>query len=284
MLLGIHLSTFRRPTFEAALDAAAEQELDCIHVNFSLADLQPLREQFDAALVERFAAAAGKRKLDIVSVSGTFNMIHPDQSVRQEGMRRLELAAAAAAALGGPLVTLCTGTRDPDDMWRAHPDNTSGVAWSDLLRSLERALQIAEQHDVELGIEPETSNVVQTAGAARQVLAEFESPRLKIILDPANLFHHEELYRMLRAPNMGQLMRNRIEPAIDLLGPDIRMVHAKEIGPDGLPGGLGAGKGKINWRYIITALKRAGFDGPVILHDLPEGDIEKAVDHLDECG
>ena len=26
MLLGIHLSTFRRPTFEEALDAVAEQE------------------------------------------------------------------------------------------------------------------------------------------------------------------------------------------------------------------------------------------------------------------
>jgi sugar phosphate isomerase/epimerase len=282
MRIGIHLSTFRRPSFEEALDAAVEQELDCLHVNFAIPGLQPLCERYDAGLVDRLATATAERKLPIVSLSGTFNMIHPDRRERQAGLGRLELVAVAAGKLGRPLISLCTGTRDPDDMWRAHPENTSTAAWNDLYDSMDRALQIASRYDVTLGIEPETGNVIQTAGAARQLLAELNSPRLKIIFDPANLFHHDELYRMLRSPNMRQLMRNRIEPAIDLLGPDIALAHAKEVGPDGLPGGLGPGTGKMDWAYIITALKRAGFDGPVILHDLPEGDIEDAVDHLDQ--
>ena len=57
-------------------------------------------------------------------------------------------------ALGTRLITLCTGTRDPNDMWRAHPDNDSESAWRDLTVAMQRAIEIAGRYDVFLGIEP----------------------------------------------------------------------------------------------------------------------------------
>lgn len=41
--------------------------------------------------------------------------------------------------MGTSVVTLCTGTRDPEDMWRWHPENTSSQAWDELLRSMDAA-------------------------------------------------------------------------------------------------------------------------------------------------
>ena len=90
--------------------------------------------------------------------------------------------------MGTRLVTLCTGTRDPADPWRAHPDNGTPEAWRDLTASMETAIAAAEASDVYLGIEPELANVVSSAEAARRLIDEMKSPRLRIVIDAANLF------------------------------------------------------------------------------------------------
>ena len=54
------------------------------------------------------------------------------------------MLASRAAELGTDLLTLCTGTRNPDNMWADHPQNTSPEAWSDLLAAMEQALALAE--------------------------------------------------------------------------------------------------------------------------------------------
>src|SRR5258706_14575641 len=132
------------------------------------------------------------RRLVMAAISGTFNMIHPDAGLRRENLRRLGVLAGACGALGTSVISLCTGTRDPRDMWRSHPDNGSPSAWKDLLGSMETALASAEQHQITLAVEPEINNVVDSAAKARALLDHFRSPRLKIIIDPANLFRASE--------------------------------------------------------------------------------------------
>src|SRR5579859_6928156 len=132
-----------------------------------------------------------QRGITIAAVSGTFNMIHPNWGQRQLGFQGLRTLACNARALGTSVVTLCTGTRDKQDMWRDHPENSSASTWHDLLISMEMALSIAEEANITLAIEPEIANVVSSALRARQLLDVFASPRLKIILDPANLLYSD---------------------------------------------------------------------------------------------
>ena len=103
-------------------------------------------------------------------------------------MRRLQVLAKAAKAMDIPVITLCTGTRDPVDKWHEHPDNNLPDAWSDLCTAMEQALTIADEYDLMLGIEPELANVVNSAYKASRLIKEMASPRLRIIFDPANLF------------------------------------------------------------------------------------------------
>ena len=108
----------------------------------------------------------------MAAVSGTYNMAHPDAAVRAEGARWLDEMIAAAPALGTGVVTLCTGSRDADDMWRAHPDNASPEAWRDLLESCRRRSERAEGHKITLAVEPEHGNVIVSPTAARRLLDE----------------------------------------------------------------------------------------------------------------
>jgi sugar phosphate isomerase/epimerase len=90
--------------------------------------------------------------------------------------------------MGAGVVTLCTGTRDPDNMWRAHSGNTDSSAWSDLRRSLDPLLEAAREAGIWLGVEPELANVVRDARTARRLLDEVGlDASIGIILDPANL-------------------------------------------------------------------------------------------------
>jgi sugar phosphate isomerase/epimerase len=91
---------------------------------------------------------------------------------RRDGLARLPVLAAAARALGSPMLTLCSCTRDPVDMWRSHPDNTVPAAWRDLRAAIDEALAATEPWGTVLGIEPERANVVSDARAAERLLGE----------------------------------------------------------------------------------------------------------------
>ena len=272
MQLGLFAKTFTRPTVEEVFDAVAGLHLRCVQFNFACAGLPGLPEALPDGLVERIRSAAGARRIAIGALSGTFNMIHPDVRLRHEGLRKLEILAGACARLGSGVVTLCTGTRDAENMWRGHPDNGSPEAWRDLHVSLTKALTIANKHEITLGIEPETSNVIDSAAKARRLLDEMKSPRLKIIMDPANLFHPGDLPRQ----------REILEDAFDLLAGDLVLAHAKELAEDGHPSGLAVGAGVLDWDHYLALLRRVKFGGPLILHGFEEADAAASVQFLRE--
>src|SRR5205807_3723939 len=126
-------------------------------------------------LCERVRQAFAARHLTIAALSGTFNMIDPNPQERTAGLRHLRTLLAACAALGTAVVTLCTGTRDPHNMWRRHLDNDTPEAWADLVASMREAVRAAEEYGVTLAFEPEVANVVDSARKARRLLDEIGS-------------------------------------------------------------------------------------------------------------
>jgi sugar phosphate isomerase/epimerase len=270
MRLGIFAKTFVRPTLAAALDAVMASGLDCIQFNLACASLPSLPERIDAAMCAEVRGQLAARGIIMAAVSGTFNMIHPDPQQRRNGLRRLGVLLRACPNLGTSIVTLCTGTRDPQDMWRRHPDNDKADAWRDLLASMLQAVAVAEDVGVTLALEPEVANVVDSARKGRRLLDEIGSPRLRVVMDAANLFHAGQLPRMHAV----------LDEAFDLLGRDIVIAHAKDLSHDGEAGHEAAGQGVLDYDYYLTRLRAAGFDGPLILHGLAEAQVAASVAFL----
>ena len=268
--IGIFAKTFARPTLEGTLDAVAAHGLDCVQFNLASAGLPPLPDRIDAGLRARIRREMAARGIAMAAVSGTFNMIHPDREQRSDGLRRLRVLAEACGDLGTSVITLCTGTRDPENMWRRHPDNDSPAAWQDLLAAMREAVDATEASGVTLGVEPEVSNVVDSAADARRLLDALGSPRVKVVMDAANLFHAGELPRM----------RAILDEAFLLLGNDIVIAHAKDLSRDGEAGHEAAGTGLLDYDHYLARLRAADFDGPLILHSLEEAQVEASVAFL----
>src|SRR5689334_21676243 len=94
--IGILLATtFTSGTLEARLDAAKAQGLACIQMSMACAGLPEMPDQIPADLPRRMHREASARGIVIASVTGTFNMTHPDPGRRRTGLRRLRLLAEA---------------------------------------------------------------------------------------------------------------------------------------------------------------------------------------------
>jgi sugar phosphate isomerase/epimerase len=271
MDIGIFAKVFVRPTFEQALDAVAAHDIHHVQFNMACAGLPTLPDAIPVELCAAIRTALAARNIHMSALSGTFNMIHPAANQRRDGLRRLHVLAEACARLGTGMITLCTGTRDPANMWQYHADNASAEAWADLLESMHAALRIAEDTGIILGVEPELSNVIDSATKARRLLDELGSPHVKIVMDGSNLLHPAEVNRM------GDIFVQ----AFDLLGPDIALVHAKDL----IPGGHGAaGTGLLDYDTYLRLLHQVGYSGPLILHTLSEDQVDASVAFLRSKG
>ena len=177
--------------------------------NLACAGLPAMPDAVPPEALARVRAAAASTGVTLAALSGTYNMAHPDPGVRANGLRQLEVVMEAAAALAVPLVTLCTGTRNAEDQWAYHPDNADPSAWADMAAEIAKALDLAERHVVDLGIEPEQANIVTSAADAVRLIAELGSPRLRIVLDPANLFEQADPGRGTRHRRPGRRGQRR---------------------------------------------------------------------------
>lgn len=268
MELGIFARTFARPSVEATLDAVAAHGLNCVQFNLACAGLPTLPEVIEPALGDRIALAFEARGLRMAAISGTFNLIHPDPAHRRDGLRRLGVLAAACRGLGTSIITLCTGTRDPVDIWRRHPENDSPGAWRDLVDALRIALESAEAAGVTLAVEPEPGNVIDGAPKARRLLDEIGSPQLKIVIDPANLIPDDT----------GAIL----DEAFALLGPDIVLAHAKDRDRHGVSGHVEPGSGVVDFGRYGSLLRRHAGNVPLIIHGLDESQVAGGVAFLSE--
>jgi sugar phosphate isomerase/epimerase len=240
--------------------------ISTVHFNLSCVGLETLPADVPCNLLLRIMSSTKDENIELVAISGTFNMAHPEPSIRRESLKRLEILCDVTRSLHIPVITLCTGTRDPFDMWKWHPGNNSKEAWRDMVQSIECGLIAAEKNGLLLAIEPEKENVVNSASRARHLLDELQNPRLRIVIDPANLI----------GPGLDQ--KRVFDESFDLLGASIVMAHAKDRDLAFQP--CAAGKGILDFGYYVRCLKRIGFAGPLVLHGLTEGEIESSLNFL----
>lgn len=219
------------------------------------------RSSLDRSLTISEADAIGAAFRDagvrVWGLSGTFNAIHPTPAVRQEGIAGCLANIARAPRLGAEVVTLSTGTRDPDDKWRAHPDNTTSEAWSDLRATLDELIPAASAAGVRLGVEPEPGNVVRDAEVAARLLEELggDARHFAIVLDPANLLTVETLPRQ----------EDILARAFELLADHVEALHAKDVVAQGY---AAPGVGGMDYGLVMRLHATLPGASPIIAQDL----------------
>ena len=94
------------------------------------------------------------------------------------------------------------------------------------------------------------------------------SPRLKVVMDAANLFREGELAHSDEV----------LDKALELVGKDIVIAHAKDV--KNTAEVVAAGLGELDYDRYLEKLRGVGYEGPLILHGLEESEVEGSVAFL----
>ena len=125
-----------------------------------------------------------------------------------------------------------------------------GPERSSFLDCIAEAAQYAGDKDVLFTMETGQ----ETAALLRRTLDELKLPSLRVNFDPANMILYD--------------MGDPIE-AIEILGPDIAHVHAKDANPPQTNGEWGEevplGDGSVGMAAFAEALAKAGYRGPLVV-------------------
>ena len=266
MQVGTMSGTFQRPTLEESLDASLEQDIRHLQFNWGSAHPSgPLPE-----VIDEIAAYARtefeKRDMVVAAVAGNANMVDIDPDKRQKAIDKVLMIISACAKIGTNVIATCTGSRNPESMWRDHPDNQSEETWKILRNTLEQILPAAEAAGVNIAFEPEYNNVCQNAYLSRRLIDEMASPRLKVVMDAANIFGKDDLSRMTEV----------LDEAFDLLGDYVAIAHGKDLDHGGDAGHLAAGTGKLDYEHYVKLLCGLSFDVPIILHGITEEQLPES--------
>jgi sugar phosphate isomerase/epimerase len=262
MELGIFAKTFSGSTPMEVLTAARRAGYTSVQYNMACSGIGPLPVEVSEEVADAVAMASRETGVSIVAISATYNMIHPVRAIRETGRRSFEAIASRAARMGAGLLTVCSGSCDPEDQWRHHPDNNTETAWLEMIREFRLLDEVARRYDIRIGVEPELANVVSSAHKARALIDALASDRIRIVFDPANLFERED----------SRARKETIENAIHLLKDRIEITHAKDRNADG--SFATAGKGVIDYVHYISVLRRSGFDGALVAHGLSHDEAE----------
>lgn len=263
-LLGAFARIFDRPGVTELADAFVTNQLWQVQLNLSALGLAtvPRGDQLEvldlAGLAERFV----ERELTLWGVSATYNTAHPDEERRRDETRAAAGFISRLGASGAVAATLCSGSRNPVDMWGRHPGTQAEDAWYDFRESLEQLLPAAEGAGVLLAVEPEPANVVADLSRARRLVAELgaDADRVGFVLDPANLVadvHPRDRADTLRA-------------AFAELGDRTICVHAKDTVPWGETLRTG---GEVDYALVAELYAELPHDVPFVIQDATESEL-----------
>lgn len=270
MELGIFSKTWPYKDLDVIFSEMRKNQLYVTQFNMACVGYPTVPASYDDEVIEKIKKACKKYDIRICALSGTFNMIDPDVKKRKEGLQNFEVLCEIAEKLAIPIVTLCTGSKNTESMWKPHPQNQSLEAWEDIIDSMKIALSSAEKHHIILAVETEASNVIDTPEKARKLLDTMNNKHLKIIMDGANLFH----------PGQSKQMEEILEKSFALLGKDIVLAHAKDLADKEELSFVAAGKGILNFKHYIKLLKEYQYDGPLIMHGLSPEQIPGSIGYL----
>jgi sugar phosphate isomerase/epimerase len=281
MKIGVCTTDFRPRGMDELFSTIAGMGFDCVQFAFaSVAESDfvesesiEIPAEIPAGLPARAAECAKAHGLAIVALNGTYNMAHPDAAIREEGAQRFLRLIDAAAEMGVPFITLCTGSRSRESLWKRHPENESEDAWRDMAAGMRKILPHAEKMGVTLLIETEASNTVRTPARARRLMDEMGSPNLKVVLDPANVF--------LPGAARPESVRAVLDDAFSNFGQDVVLAHGKDIRAGADIDFCATGLGIVDFPYMLERLKALDFAGDMVLHGIyDEADMPRALSFM----
>ena len=259
--LGVRAHDFGRMPAEELAARIAAQGFSCVQLalNKAVAGLNLRAGDLNSDLARQVGGAFARHGVGIEVLGCYINPIHPDLKTRATLLEFFKDHLRFARDFGCGIVALESGSVNAD--YSPHPANHGEEAFQIMLASISELVAVAEKFGVIVGLEAVTSHTVSTPQKMRRVLDEMASDQLQVVLDPVNLLSVENFRAQSRV----------VAEALDLLGDDIAVVHAKDfICENGAMQTVPVGCGRLDFAPILEFVRSPKPDASILLEETGE--------------
>ncbi len=259
--LGVRAHDFGPGPADHLAERIAAAGFGCVQLalNKAIAGLQLEAGDLTPSLAREIGDAFRRHGVKIAVLGCYINPIHPEMRTRARLLEFFVDHLRIARDFGCGLVALESGSVNAD--YSPNPANQGSLAFHELLVSLEWVLAAAEAADVTVGLEAVVGHTVSSATTMKRVLKTLGSRHLKVVLDPVNLL----------STSLAPQHQRMLAEAVDLLGADISVVHAKDfILTDGVLQTRPAGHGQLGYGPILEFIRHQAPGLPVLLEEATE--------------
>lgn len=201
--------------------------------------------------------------LKIHSVGVYTNLIHPDPDERKVNLAYFEAMMVVGKHMGVRTFITEAGHHRPQKP-EAVEYHFQDAVWERMVATHRELAAIAERHDAAVLLEPFFQGFLASAKRTRLFLEAVASPRIRALLDPANLLEVNDLDEMF----------DQLGPFIDCLHAKDRKLHVNR--------GVPAGQGDVDYPEFIRLAARHAPHAPFILEYVGPANYRQALEHLRE--
>jgi sugar phosphate isomerase/epimerase len=223
------------------------------------ADVSSLTPDRCKAIAETYRGAG----LNIHSIGVYANLIHPDPAERTANLDYFEAMMEIGRNMGvRTFISEAGHYQDPKKPEPAVPQHFQDAVWPQTIATVKALAARAEKFEAKVLLEPFYRGFFASAKRTRLFLEEVNSPRIRALLDPANLIEVNDLDEMFQ----------QLGPWIDCLHAKDRKLHTDR--------GVGAGQGALDYPKLVTLAARHTPHAPLILEYVGPNDYKAALAHL----
>lgn len=218
-------------------------------------DVSDLTPQRCEAIGQAYRSAG----IDIHSIGVYTNLIHPDEAERKANLAYFEAMMQVGAAMGVRTFVTEAGHYEPEKAASNVPDYFMEEVWVRMASTGKELAAMAEKHDATVLFEAFFGGFLTSAKRTRMFIEEVGSPRIRSLLDPANLLEINDLDEMFA----------QLGPKIDCLHAKDRKLHVDR--------GVAAGQGDLDYRKFVALAAQHTPQAPLILEYVGPDDYKQAL-------
>jgi len=266
MNLGVVTRSFGELSNKQTADMLAEEGFSCTELCFSQtdskywkyngrSDLSDMTDERSKTIVETYRSAG-----IAVAVMGVFtNLIEPDEEEREANLDYFERMMQLAAYNGVPVVSTECGFIPGD---RGVNADEYEIRFDRLKDSFGKLCSMGDRYNVDIALEACVIDVVPSAKRAADFISQVGSPRVKILLDPANL-----------------IANSAEEDMFKYLSKHIAYFHGKDRKVNDVKGRV-VGDGDIDWPLFLSLYHEHNDGMPIIFEYVNMDNFRQIRDRL----
>jgi len=270
LTIGVATTEFRTYTNAQLAKELAAEGVDTIQLFLTQTDSNYWKYNFrndvsdlTADRCREIADAYRNAGISIHSIGVYTNLIHPDPEERKKNLSYFEAMMKIGAYM--KVNTFITEAGHFHDAKKPAPTveyHLQEGIWKQMLATAQELAALAEQYKATVLFEPFYRHFFCSAKRTRVFLEEVGSPRLRALLDPANLLEMNDLEEMF----------DQLTPYIDCLHAKDRKLHVDR--------GVPAGQGDLDYTKFVKLAAELTPDAPLFLEYVGPDTYKAALEHL----